>query len=212
MNNESLKNIYYQRNKDRIGSLGLYGKERGKIYSDWIGKNKKILDIGCRDGSLTKVYSDGNDVYGVDIDKSALVNFNLNTGGRGFEADINLEWPFEDNQFNVIIASELLEHIFQPEKLVKKINNSLKSDGIFIGSVPNGFSLINRIRLFFAQAQKTTQADPTHVIHFSLKRLKKVLTDQGFKNIKIKSLGRFSLLGRIMPGLFSFLIVFYCEK
>jgi hypothetical protein len=36
------------------------------------GPGKRILDLGCRTGSLTRVCASGNEVVGVDVDRGAL--------------------------------------------------------------------------------------------------------------------------------------------
>ena len=35
-------------------------KERGSLFSKWIGKNKKVLDLGGRDGTLSQYYCSNN--------------------------------------------------------------------------------------------------------------------------------------------------------
>jgi len=213
MQENNLEKIYYKRNFSRLNSAGQYAKERGGMFSRWIGKNKKVLDIGCRSGLLTKYFSQGNDLVGVDIDKNALEIFEKEIGGKIFNIDLNNEWPFEREIFDSIVASEVLEHLYKPELTIINIKNSLKSDGIFIGSVPNAFSFINRIRLFLAKPEKTALADPTHVHQFSYKELEKLLKKY-FKVVELYPLinPRFQILSRISPSFFSFLIIFYCKE
>ena len=45
---------------------------RGHLFSDWIGQNKKVLDLGGRDGTLTKHFIKKNNVTLGDIDENAL--------------------------------------------------------------------------------------------------------------------------------------------
>ena len=56
---------------------------RGPLFSDWIGKNKKVLDLGGRDGTLTKYFIKKNNVTLADIDENALEyakkNYNVET-------------------------------------------------------------------------------------------------------------------------------------
>ncbi len=49
-----------------------------------------------------------------------------------------------------VMAFEIIEHLYYPDKVLQKIASHLKPGGVLIGSIPNGFSLINRIKLFFA--------------------------------------------------------------
>jgi len=212
MNTNSAQNMHLIRNARRLGSIGLYGRERAEIFSKWLGKGKKILELGCRDGSLTKLFAEGNKITGVDIDKNELELFEKNLGGKAVYLDLNSEWPFGENEFDAVVASEVLEHLYKPEETVKKVLLSLKPGGLFIGTVPNAFSLANRFRLFMAQPNKTALADPTHVHQFSYKELKSIM-EKYFKEAEIFGIGRLApTLGKIMPGMFSFLLVFRCKK
>ena len=73
MNKELLKLIYsnHHKEKQRLGFI-FGGEERGLLFTEWIGSGKFILDVGCRDGSLTKYFLSGNQVIGADIDSEAL--------------------------------------------------------------------------------------------------------------------------------------------
>ena len=44
--------------------------ERRDTLIHFVGRGGRVLDIGCRSGSLTKYYIEGNDVVGVDVDRA----------------------------------------------------------------------------------------------------------------------------------------------
>lgn len=73
--------------------------------------NNKILDLGCSHGLAVKELIDlGYDAYGIDVSKTAInlcKNRNLSTCKLGSATNI----PFDDNFFNIIISSDVLEHI-----------------------------------------------------------------------------------------------------
>ncbi len=211
MEKNSVKDMHLIRNARRLGSIGLYGRERAEIFSKWLGKGKKILELGCRDGSLTALFAGGNEVVGADIDPNALELFEKNLGSKGYRLDLNSEWPFGESEFDAVVASEVLEHLYKPEETVKKVLLSLKPGGLFIGTVPNGFSLANRFRLFLAQPNKTALADPTHVHQFSRRELKNIFSKY-FTDIELVPIGRLEKIDWIFPGMFSFLIAFKCCK
>jgi 2-polyprenyl-3-methyl-5-hydroxy-6-metoxy-1,4-benzoquinol methylase len=208
---EKSEKIHEIRNRSKMGSIGVYGKEKGETFSRWLGRGKKILELGCRDGSLTELFSAGNEISGADIDASALDLFKEKFHTQGYHIDLNNDWPFGNDAFDAIVASEVLEHLYHPEEIIKKISRTLKSGGIFMGSVPNAFSLANRVRLFLAKPKYTALADPSHVHFFSYAELKSVLKKY-FSEVKLLPLGRFYFLGKLSPALFSYLIVFYCKN
>jgi 2-polyprenyl-3-methyl-5-hydroxy-6-metoxy-1,4-benzoquinol methylase len=91
-------------------------------------------------------------------------------------------WPFKQ-KFDVIVAGEILEHLYHPEKFIKKCHYFLKSGGILLVSVPNAYIISNRIR-FVLGKEVTAHYDPTHINLFSEKKLKQLLKKY-FKKVKI---------------------------
>ena len=70
---QSLQKLYQSHHKS--GSRlhqSLLETVRGELLSRWIGKDKKVLDLGCRDGTLTRHFVNKNQVTGADIDVDAL--------------------------------------------------------------------------------------------------------------------------------------------
>lgn len=206
--NNSLDKIYEQHHKkgDRCG-MSIFKEERGGFLREKIGKNKKVLDIGCRDGVLTSTYCEGNDILGVDIDLEALEIAKNNLGIEIRQLNLYDDWNLEKEYFDVVVAGEVLEHLYHPEEIIKKIKEVLKSDGVFLGSVPNAFSLKNRIRLFLGKKKGTPLEDPTHINHFSHKELKNLL-EKHFEKVEITPLGNFAWLDKFWPGMFSFILLF----
>src|SRR3989338_7280023 len=62
----------YHHTFEREGGFSVLKDERGKLLKNLIKTGKSVLDIGCRDGALTKYFTEGNKVLGVDIDDQAL--------------------------------------------------------------------------------------------------------------------------------------------
>lgn len=210
----SLSSIYKQHHsKNRPSNFSLLEEDRGKLLNDNIGKGKKILDIGCRDGVLTKHFASDNDVLGVDIDNDALSKASRDLGIKTKLVDLNGDWnELGDEYFDVVVAGEIVEHLYFPEKIISQVINSLKKDkdSMFIGSVPNAFSLKNRLRYLMASKRFTPLSDPTHINHFSYNELLKLLKKY-FNSVKILGLGRYSKLSKISPQLFAFDLFFICK-
>jgi len=58
--------------------------------------------------------------------------------------------PFEDSYFDVVIFTEVLEHIFRPPtSVLKEVGRIMRHGGTLILSVPNIAALHNRIKLLF---------------------------------------------------------------
>jgi len=98
--NETLNKIYQSHHASRRrGGFAVLEKERGELFTKFLGKNKRILDIGCRDGVITKYFLPGNIVIGVDIDSVILEEAKKNLNIDTFNLDLQQEWPFEQSRF-----------------------------------------------------------------------------------------------------------------
>jgi SAM-dependent methyltransferase len=172
--------------------------ERGPQFAAWIGTGMRVLDLGCRDGTLTQHYATGNKVTGVDIDPQALALAQKRLGIMTVQLDLNHEkLPFEDSIFTVVVAGELLEHLVDPAAVVQEVYRVLAQDGMFVGSVPNSFHW--RARLDFLRGHSLE--DPTHLHLFSQAKLCQLL--QPFAATEILPVG--GIGGRALPVIPSWL-------
>ena len=193
MQKKALETIYrtHHERGGRYGYLFCQGA-RGEYLKKWIGQGKKVLDLGCRDGMLTAYYAARNDVLGVDIDQQALILAQTRLGIATKWLDLNAEWPFAPHSFDVIVACEIMEHLFFCDRFISQVIHTLKPGGQFIGSVPNAFRMRNRLKFLFG---KPYENDPTHVRQFSYFALQTLLCQQ-FDAVQI-----IPLQGKILPCL-----------
>ena len=95
-------------------------------------ENKKILDFGCGENKYKKFFSEKNHFIGVDIKVS----------GRGLEKkkpDIffdGISLPFENSEFDIVICTEVLEHVEDFENSLNEIHRVLKPGGKGIITMP----------------------------------------------------------------------------
>ena len=135
-------------------------------------KNINLLDAGCGEGHLLeKLYKieKNNNYYGIDI-----VNHAINqTKKRCPFANIKLgdiyKTKYPNKFFDIIICTEVLEHIFEFKSVLKELRRILKPNGLLIITFPNEF-LWTISRLFLCR--KSIRV-PDHVNSFSPKFFKK---------------------------------------
>jgi SAM-dependent methyltransferase len=178
---EQLSERYAEHNRlERGAGFVFAGPERTVLFRRYVGgPGRRVLDLGCRDGALTRAYASGNDVVGVDADREALAE----AEGLGIEtrwADLDEPLPFEDGSFEVVVAGELLEHLRDPRALVDEVRRVLRPGGTFVGSVPNAYRLKNRVRFLFG---RDPDDDPTHLHMFSPAQLVELLG--GFDDLQL---------------------------
>lgn len=102
-----------------------------------ISKDASILDLGCSGGSLIKFLETNgyHNVIGVDISDKA-VRVCKSKGLKNVKAMDASNLKFKDNTFDLIIASDILEHIQYDVSALKRWNSILKKGGKAIVFVP----------------------------------------------------------------------------
>lgn len=213
MSKETLNKVYqYHHIVGKREDFVSFGKIKGELFSKWIGRGKKVLDLGCRDGALTKYFIERNEVLGLDVDYEALKRCEEKFKIKTRWLDLNDNWDLF-KEFDIVVASEVLEHLYFPEKVLEKIKNILREEGLFIGSVPNAFSLKNRFRILFGRKKGTPLNDPVHINHFSYKELKQILSKE-FKQVEIYPFvqKKYLWLAKISPSLISYQLIFKCRN
>ncbi|WP_444907741.1 class I SAM-dependent methyltransferase [Microbulbifer sp. SSSA008] len=112
---------------------------------------QKVLDLGCGEGrhSIHLMITDEVDVYGIDLcfddvrtasERAEPFRSPEHSKGRlQFGVANGLQLPFADGSFDVVICSEVLEHIPDYKSVLAEINRVLKPSGIFAATVPAFF-------------------------------------------------------------------------
>jgi 2-polyprenyl-3-methyl-5-hydroxy-6-metoxy-1,4-benzoquinol methylase len=134
-----------------------------------MGINKKVLDLGCRDGRLTRHFIENNEVVGMDIDKISLDECSKNLNIETKWVDFSIQIPLQTSSFDVIVAGEVIEHLPCPTITVTEISRILKPNGLFIGSVPNSYHVKNRLRVLKGSL---IDNDQTHLRAYNVMLLK----------------------------------------
>lgn len=213
--NSSLEKIYNRHHRERRGEyFVVLADERGTFLKKHIGEKKKVLDIGCRDGALTKWYAEGNEIIGLDIDSEALTRAeSLIKNFKGVQTDLNGDWGIQNESFDCVVAAEVIEHLYYPDRVLEKIHTVLKKDGLVIITIPHAFSWQNRIHYIKGETKHTPMQDPTHINHFSLKSFKKILS-QKFEILETKGVytKKFNLIKRFEPFMFAHDLMFVARK
>ncbi|HYR76633.1 MAG TPA: class I SAM-dependent methyltransferase [Pyrinomonadaceae bacterium] len=104
--------------------------------------NLRILDLGCGRGWLTSILSDYGTVLGIDpvpaaIERAKVLFPNLNTR---LAETVDLISEGLEAQFDLIVSSEVIEHIVQGQKesFLRDIYRLLKPGGFAILTTPRG--------------------------------------------------------------------------
>ena len=157
----------------------------------YLSRGNKILDVGCGEGRHIFGAMDaqsGLNLFGVDMDIPSLEKSNE---GLDFfrEMDFNLvkflqgsiyNLPFQDNELDVVICSEVLEHLEDYNKAIQEIHRVLKPGGYFLVSVPS--FLPEKICWMLSKEYQNMPGG--HVRIFKKSNILKVMQDHNFSFIQ----------------------------
>ena len=123
-------------------------KKEFEIISQIIKKNKRVLDIGCGDGTLMEYlkFNLQNDVRGLEPQKN-LVQKCISKGLPFIEGNAEKELvQFPNKSFDYVVLSQTLQAFIFPEKVLKQL---LRIGKQTIISIPNFGYWKVRLHLLF---------------------------------------------------------------
>lgn len=164
---------------------------RSKLYKIIQKKSKELngnlLDFGCGQKPYLDLFDHVLNYTGVDIQESG--HNHLNSKIDVFYDGKKL--PFNDNSFDSIFASEVLEHVYNIDEILNELNRVLKKNGKMLITIP-----------FIWEEHE----EPYDFNRFTIFFLKNKLNDYKFQNIEINKTGNYILvIGQLINSyLYSF--------
>ena len=179
-------------------------------------KNITLLDFGCGNANDCGKFliSPEYKYIGFDIHIPSLKFAEKNFGNK----NVSFCSKVDNKKYDIIIISEVLEHLKHPMETLKLLNKKLKKNGIILGSVPNGYGLteiekfiIHKFGVysfaryiygFFKEKKKIVNTVPFnresgHIQFFTLGNLKRVIKNSG---LELEYLKNGSLMGADITG------------
>ena len=156
-------------------------------YSPHLKKGKSVLDIGCGASSMSfYAASKGCEVTGIDVSVKAIEAARIAAKNLGYKnIDFkNIDLFSLDKQYDIIVLSEVLEHMPDDQSALKKICSLLRSRGKLLMSVPLQSAPLHRIYL------KMYGNDPFdirvgHLRRYDVKTIEQLLNDSGFEVLEM---------------------------
>ena len=100
-----------------------------------------------------------------------------------------MQLPYERGSFDYVIFADVLEHLINPEAVLKKIRDYLKPSGYVLASIPNimHYSVILELLKGNFTYQDSGILDKTHMRFFTLKEIEKMFNRCGYRIVSINA-------------------------
>ena len=155
-----------------------------------IGRGKRVLDVGCLGGQVSRLIRDSNnEVMCIEANaKAAEV-----ARSRGLDvlvANVEDGIPCESASFDAICAAEIVEHLYDTKMFFQEAARVLRAHGVFVFTTPNLNSIENRIRVARGHYLGMAGAYPEdhwggHIRVFNLEKIEELCGQTGFMIEKV---------------------------
>jgi len=154
--------------------LNRRGAEVAKAINKYYPQPQSLLDLGAADGlmlSKIKEIIPNCKCYGIELSKE-LIEANINPEINILQGNVE-KIDFPDNQFNIVSACALIEHINNPKTMISEVKRVLKNNGLFIITTPVPF---------FDKIAQFIKAVPGeyHIELYNFKKINALLEKQDF--------------------------------
>lgn len=201
------------------------GFERNIILLRHVGEGKRVLELGCSTGYITRRLLQQNcTVTALEIDCEAAVAARQ-TGAAVLNRDLNASDWFAGlrREFDVVLMGDVLEHLVNPCQVLRQARGLLSNRGFIVVSLPNVVHWVTRLQIVLGRFnyQSAGTLDATHLRFFTTRSACCLVEEAGYRLLKCDPIigGRLSghcrpvwqLLARLRPGLFAYQLVICAE-
>lgn len=155
-------------------------------------KSINVLEVGCACGaSLLKikhVYPNAQ-LFGIELNAAAsqIASQFASVSAQDIESG---ELSFEESFFDYIIFADVLEHLRDPETVLKCMKRYLKKSGRLIASIPNvmHISVVRNLLAGHWTYENAGILDKTHLRFFTLNEINKMFLNAGYDSMEYQSI------------------------
>ena len=162
------------------------------------GRSYDLLDVGCGYGYLTYALNSlGHGAVGIDVSAKVIRFAKAHFGSHFFKADLKSYKSKEgyNKKYDIIIATELIEHLEKPREFIEECLRLLKKDGRIIISTPN--------MDYYRKRVWGTELPPVHTLWLSRKSFEHLAQEM---NVKVEFVDYHERIGKRENDLIEFLL------
>lgn len=151
-------------------------------------KNIRVLEVGCACGAtllqIKNKYKNA-EIFGIEINEKAseIAKCFCDIRAENIES---IHLSYEEGYFDYIIFADVLEHLYNPNLVIRNMKKYLKKEGKIIASIPNvmHYSVVMNLINGNWHYEDSGILDKTHVKFFTLKEIQNMFANEGY-NIEL---------------------------
>jgi 2-polyprenyl-3-methyl-5-hydroxy-6-metoxy-1,4-benzoquinol methylase len=156
------------------------------------GRTLSILNVGCGLSQVLKAIDPRHTYHGVDVDERAVEMCRQRFASRQARFDVSEPYslPAPDGAYDVVFATEVVEHVLEPERWLAELVRKLAPGGALQLSTPNYggwlLPLIERTFLEWMARRQGFTRKGLHPTPFDSVRLGRLLQGAGLANVEVR--------------------------
>lgn len=174
-------------------AAGYYDHRRPEVLPFVPDDARSVLEVGCGAGEFGKLVKERNprcEVWGMEPGPEAVAAAeNLDHVISGvFDGDMP---ELQGKKFDCIVFNDVLEHIPNPEKVLRECKNFLTDGGCIVASIPNILFFYQITKILYEQDWKYEDSgimDNTHLRFFTKKSIVRMFESCGYEITKIEGI------------------------
>ena len=145
-----------------------------EILEPWcaLPASPRVLEIGSSVGTLLRFLPAGADFVGLELDDDAVAFARARYPAATFLQLPIEEYEPEPETFDLVVATEVLEHLENPAEALRTAHRALRSGGRFVGSTPPPGPAAGK--------------DPTHLVVLEARYWKRLFERAGFRVLSLE--------------------------
>ena len=159
---------------------------------------ERVLDLGCGAGDITAdLARAGAAVVGVEVAEAALERAHTRHPGLEFRlAPIDGPLPLQDRSFDVVWASEVIEHVADTARWLSEIRRVLVPGGRLVLTTPSH----GRLRLLVGGLERYSEPLGDHLHLYTARSLRELLREFDFGHVQVRTAGGPPLWRRLLTA------------
>jgi ubiquinone/menaquinone biosynthesis C-methylase UbiE len=158
----------------------------------------RVLDLGCGAGDFTAAFAQAGAVpVGVEVAEAALHRARRRHPELSFRlAPIDGPLPLQDSSFDVVWASEVIEHVADTARWLSEVRRVLAPSGRLLMTTPSH----GRLRLALGGIERYSEPLGDHLHLYTARSLSGLLSEFGFDQIRVRGVGGPPLVRRMLTA------------